>query len=665
MSAACVAFAAASHAGNVSWHNVVSRTRVSDILVEGDAVWLSFLGGGAARYERRTGGVEFLTAAEGLVHNYVTAVAADEDAIYFASRNGLTTMPRRGGPLKPTIRTWGYAHNDCTDVAADENYIYVATLEGARRFDKATTAVTFAPLPPSEGPPAKLSAQVEDGWKVYVTPDGVVLDDLYSVTLAGDVVYWGGRGRLFSSAPGAEGWREVNVELPTMAVVRRVLRADDRLVVATSEGVFDFDGGATRRASGPLGRVDVRDALRFAGLEYYASAEGLFVRRGDGAPFSFAAGVGASWTKVKDARKKKSAVWRLGVADGFGTARATALGKWGETIIVGTEDGAYTLEPASGEVRPLPVPRGLPPGGVYALAYGDGELFAGTPNGLAVIDAGDFAVKKFRLPGRWNDVRDIAVYGDELLLTTAAGVATFARESWSLKKFELKAGGFDAEGMRALRLGSRYYLGTDAGVFELDGDLNLVRRFGEAEGFPAAPVRAMLAADGRLLCATLGGGLAIIDPTNNSVTVRKKDEGLSADVLFSLAADEGHIYVGTFDKGVDILDRALNFERNVSWGDGLSHTDIWAAARAGDWLWLAIRGVGLNAYGLDEKAPGEVRRYYARYGLGDEYCRAITVMPAEPGRTRLAFATAAGVAVVDFEGEPPDYGADDYDRNYP
>jgi len=650
-------------AAPAAWHNVVSRTWVSDVAVDGDAVWLSYLGGGAARYETQTGNAYYYTAAEGLVHNYVTAVAADGDNIYFASRNGLATLARASGEFKATVRMWGFAHNDCTDVAADGRYVYVATLEGARRYDTATAEVVFEAIPPEEGPPSRLSPQVEDGWKVYVTPDGVVPDDLYSVTAVDDTLYWGGRGRLFASARGAEGWREAAVELPTMAVVRRVFARGDGLVLATGEGAFLHDGETTARLDGEAGRADVRDALSFAGLEYYATAEGLFVMRPDGEPFKYAAGAGAAWTKVKDAREKKSRTWRLGAADGLPSPRCTALASRGESIIIGTENGACTLEPASGEVRPLPVAKGLPPGGVYAAAYGDGKIWAATPNGLAAVDAADLGVRKFPLPGPWNDVRDVRYYEGEVLIAGRAGVAAAKRDGTGLKYFELSGGRFaGAEGTRAVKFGGRYFLGTTAGLLELDESLGPVKFYGEAEGFPPSAVRALLPSGGRLLCATLGGGLVSLDPATGDVNIIKEGAGISSDVLFSLAADDERVYVGTYDKGVDVLAKDLNFERNISWGDGLSHTDIWAAAADPPWLWLAIRGVGVNAYNVE---TGDVRRYYARYGPGDEYCKSIAVLPPEGERKRLAFGTASGVAILEYEGEPPDYAAADYDGNYP
>ncbi len=653
--------AAVAAFGAAEWRNAVSRTYVSDVLVDGDAVWLSYLGGGVARYEPRTGKATYYTAADGLIHNNVTATAADENKMYFASRGGLAALSRGGG-FEATIRMWGFAHNDCTDVAVDERYVYVATLEGARRYDKTWPGKEFEAVPKEVGPASRLSPQVEDGWKVFVTPDGVVLDDLYSVTPAEEGLYWGGRGRLFASARGAEGWREVGVELPAMAVVGRVLARGATLVLATDEGVFEYDGSSTMRAPGTLGRVDARDALAFAGLEYYATGEGLFVKRADGRPFKFAAGTGSSWKKMKDAARKKSPTWRLGAAEGLPSPRCTALASWEESIIVGTENGACLLEPTSGQVRPLPLAKGLPPGGVYAVAYDDGRIWAGTPNGPAAVDEADFAVEKFELPDGWNDVRDLAFYDGETLITSRVGAAAADGSGGARKTFDFRDAGFNVEGLCAAKYDGRYFLGTTVGLIELNENLEFVRDYGAAAGFPAYPVRALLPFGRVLLCATLGGGLASIDLDAGDVSVITSGAGISSDVLFSLAADDEHIYVGTYDKGVDVLDAALNFERNISWGDGLSHTDIWAAAADPPWLWLAIRGVGVNAYHLE---TGEVRRYYARYGLGDEYCKSIAVLPPREGRKRLAFGTASGVAVLSYDGEPPDYAEDDYDRNYP
>ncbi len=657
----CAALAAAPPAGAANWRNVVSRAHVSDVLVDGDVIWLSYLGGGVARYAPRTGRAAYITAAEALIHNYVTAIGADIDNFYFASRNGLATLPRAGGASQKTVRMWGFARNDCTDVAVDAEYVYVATLEGARRYDKRTTVNVFEAIPAEMGPPARLSPQVEDGWKVFVTPDGVVLDDLYSITLAEGSIYWGGRGRLFASARGAEGWREVPVELPAAGAVRRVLSRPGKLTIATDEGTFEYEGEETTRAPGPLGRADTRDVLAFAGLEFYATAEGLFVRCADDRPFKFAAGTGAAWRKLKDAAKKKSAIWRVGVADGLPSSRCTALASWGEAVVVGTENGACTLEPTTGEIRPLPVAKGLPPGGVYAVSYGEGKIWAATPNGLAAIDEGDLAVEKFNLPGGWNDVRGLYFYDGGLIVTTRAGLASLPEGEGERKVFDLRVRPGLREGTCAAKIKDRYFLGTTASFLTIYKMVLVERSYDEGEDFLPYPVRALLPWRGGLVVATLGGGLAYVDPPDRVIRALSAGEGISSDILYSLAADEGHVYVGTFDKGVDVLDADLNFERNISWGDGLSHTDIWAAAAAPPWLWLSIRGVGVNVLNLE---TGDVRRYYARYGLGDEYCRSLVLLRTGGPTARVAFGTASGVAVLEYDGEPPDYTEDDYDRDY-
>jgi hypothetical protein len=233
------------------WRDVVNRAWVSDVAVAGDVIWVTYLGGGAARYEPASGKAVFYTAADGLVHNYVTAVALGGGRAFFAARNGMS-LRESNGRWRNFVRMWGFAHNDAADVATDGRYVYLATVEGARRFDLTVEAPTFTAVPKSEGPASLLSPQIEDGWKVYFNPDGVVLDDLYSVTITDDAIYWGGRGRIFASAAGAENWREIEAPLPPMAEVRRIIPARDGLTAVTSEGAFVVRGKDTPRLEGPL-----------------------------------------------------------------------------------------------------------------------------------------------------------------------------------------------------------------------------------------------------------------------------------------------------------------------------------------------------------------------------------------------------------------------------
>ncbi|UCH79137.1 MAG: hypothetical protein JSU81_04095, partial [Candidatus Coatesbacteria bacterium] len=290
---------------------------------------------------------------------------------------------------------------------------------------------------------------------------------------------------------------------------------------------------------------------------------------------------------------------------------------------------------------------------------------AATPRGLASLDDGDYAATKFTFPGAWNDVRDVAYDNGEVLITSRPGLISVPGDGGEPRIFDPRTWPIykpGIEGLCGAKYGAEYFAGTSHGILQLDEEFGLRRLYAKFPRYEGEPVRALLPSGPLMLCASQGGGLAYINPDSGHFAVKKAGEGISADVLFSLAADDEHIYVGTYDKGVDVLDKDLNFERNVTWGDGLSHTDIWAVAADPPWLWLAIRGVGINALHLE---TGEVRRYYARYGLGDEYCKAIAVLPPREGRKRLAFGTASGIAVLEYDGDPPDYTEGDYDANYP
>lgn len=680
LTTAALASVAPANATFATWHNVVSRTWVSDIAVVGDAVWISYLGGGAAFYDERRGQVEFFTAADGLGHNYVTAVVPAGDALFFATRNGVTRRDAAGN-FHVSVRLWGCARNDCTDAATDGRYLYVATTEGARCYDLQAPPAVITPPPKEVGPANKLSPQIEDGWKVIYHAGDVVVDELYSVSVVGDEVFWGGRGRLLVSNRGATAWRELDIQLPADAVVNRVAAADPSLVVATSQGVFFYHDHQTEPATAPLDKVAVYDYLRHAGLEYYATADGLLVRRSDGEPFKFIIGSPVE-TEAKKGKKKKAPWWRVGNAAGLPVDHCTALAPAEETVWVGTTAGAARLDPSAGTVRVAPIPKGLPTGGVYALAYFAGALWSATPEGLAVISETDYTAERVSVPGITAPVIDLYATPDELVVTTETDVVTLSPARKVTKKFDLARTTLiraSARLTRAVRAEDRYWLGTTVGLLEVDSKLALWEFYGHAAGHAAGPVRALLLHHGKLWYGTAGGGIAIMDAGGFAVNNLRAGQGISADTVFSLAADDRYVYAGTYDRGLDVLGAAGEFIRNVSWGDGLSHTDVWAAASDGEWLWLSVRGVGINALRVatlaaepnlnKNKSKGltavEVRRYYARYGLGDEYVRAVITLPPRDGKKRVAFGTASGVAILEYEGDPPDLQQGDPDANYP
>ncbi len=654
--------AADSTAVAANWVNVVSRTDVSDILALDDRIWISYRGGGAVRYDFPTGSYDTFTTAEGLGHNYATGLAADDDYVYVATRNGLSKYNRSDGVLEHVIRMWGYAYNDCTGVAADDRYVWVSTLEGARRFDKEFGEPIESPITWKSKRP--LSRQLDDGWTPYVNPGQTLLDDVYSVNFGRRLVYCGGYDRVLIFDPVLDLWQTLYVASHGYRFVRKIIERHDSVEIYTSggAGVLNPAAGTVNPFHPRLAGADVNDGLHFAGYHYIAAADGLYARRDDGEPFVFPVGAGLDWESEKDAKKRKpSALWR--VTEPFGGASVNCLEPFGETVLVGTTDGAFVFDPASGDARPLPISKGLAGPAVYAVLDAGDHLWAATNDGLSVVDVDGFSVRNYRNPaGRdWDGLRDLAYLDGKVFAAAEPGAVLFdpLRETW--RTFDLAENGLGGSGACCVVSNGRPFLGTAAGLLELDGESKLVRRYTTADGLPSSDIVDLSSDDTGLYVATRWGGLAKV-AGDGTITYVDADSGLSSPQLLSVTAAEGIVYVGTYDQGIDILTLDLEVIGHITRADGLSHTDVRAAAVADGYLWVAVRDVGVNAIELD--GEGEAKRYYARYGLGDEHCRGITPLAPVGGRTRLAFATAGGVSILEYDGEPPDFTVGDPDAGY-
>jgi hypothetical protein len=644
------------------WSNVVSRTDVSDILALDDEIWIAYRGGGVVRYDFPTGRYDTFTTAEGLCHNYATGLAADDDYVYISTRNGLSKYNRADGTFEHVIRMWGYAYNDCTGVAADDRYVWVATLEGARRFDKKFGEPVESPITWKSNRP--LSLQVDDGWEPYVNPGQTLLDDVYSVNPGRRLIYWGCFDKIPVYDTITNLWQTLHVKSPGYNFVRKIIERSDNIEVYTSggAGILNPVNGIVTPFHPRFAGVNVNDALHFAGYHYVAAAEGLYIRRGDGEPFVFPVGTGLDWESNKDAKKRKpSSLWLM--TEPFGGASINCLEPFGETVLAGTADGVFVLDPTSGDVRPLPISKGLAGPAVYAVLDAGDRLWAATNNGLALVDLDGYSVRNYRNPaGRgWDRLRDLAFMGGKVLIAAEPGVVLFdpLRETW--REFDLAKNGLGGSGVCCAVFDGRPFLGTTVGLVELDEELNLVRRYTTSDKLPSSDIVDLSPDDTGLYIATRWGGLAKMTG-DGSITYVNTGDGLSSPQLLSVTVAEGMVYIGTYDQGIDVLTTYLDVVGYTTRADGLSHTDVRAAAVADGRLWAAVRDVGINAIALDSE--GEVKRYYARYGLGDEHCRGITPLAPVGGRVRIAFATAGGVSILEYDGEPPNFTENDPDAGY-
>lgn len=117
----------------------------------------------------------------------------------------------------------------------------------------------------------------------------------------------------------------------------------------------------------------------------------------------------------------------------------------------------------------------------------------------------------------------------------------------------------------------RLWVGTESeGVARYDAVTDRFERFGEAEGVPRLPIRALADdAGGGLWIGSTGGGLRRLDPATRTTTVWRHDAAsptsLPDDRISAMHVDrDGHLWVGTWRglarrrAGTDVFERVLS-----------------------------------------------------------------------------------------------------------
>jgi len=188
------------------------------------------------------------------------------------------------------------------------------------------------------------------------------------------------------------------------------------------------------------------------------------------------------------------------------------------TLFVGTENGVYAFDPASGKAEVLAGNDGKPLNlAIWALAESrDGDLWVGTPFGLLRRMHGETFLQRIESPGALSQqgVLDLLVdHSDRLWVATSGGVERLLRVDRGRGEFA-RVANLSASVARLLvddqdRLWSERYL--------IDPRHDSVYEFGRADGVdignPPEISQAAATADGTLL---FGGtfGLLIVDPAH-------------------------------------------------------------------------------------------------------------------------------------------------------
>ncbi|MCP4229583.1 MAG: hypothetical protein GY771_05495 [bacterium] len=649
------------------WVNIPARRDVADLLPSGEGYYAVYRGGGAAFYDIDDRNYRLYGLKQGLTHLYVSGVAEDDTHLYLATRNGLTKLDKETGEYERVIRMWGNAYNDCTGIAVTDRYVYVCTIEGARRFDKQFgPPVEVMNLKPGDRP---LSKQVDDGWEVYYNPDDVVTEDLYSVVVGPDgTVYWGGYNRVPVQYPD-DSWSIVRPDVELGNITRMRFISGSLAVFGTAAGGYflDTDTGHCEPMLTVLDNKQLNDGLVFGDYTYLGGRDGLYVARNNGKKFKMPLGTPVESIGMKR-KKKKSALWL--VSDDIGGAEVNRIIEVGDIIVIGTTGGVYHYDPDDKTLTKPGIPEGLSGPAVYSLLHDGETLWAASSGGADRITLGDNSFKPIITASfpTSETLRDIAILDGYTTFLAQNRLFHLIRYTLIPETY-LPDVGITEEVVCLCTVDrptfDRLYIGTKNGLIEVSYQLTMYEDLPQHKNHE---IVGLVALNDVLYIATRFNGVYGLSADNryeHSYFIGA-ETGLSGKEILSLYADEENVYVGFYDKGVDILTPELDFVDNITWGDGLSHTDIFAVAYDAPYLWVSIRDVGVNAFNLETGERDDIRKYYARYGLGDEFCRDIEVLgPGNGYDHRIAFATASGVSILCYDGgTPPDLTVDDVDKGY-
>lgn len=284
-------------------------------------------------------------------------------------------------------------------------------------------------------------------------------------------------------------------------------------------------------------------------------------------------------------------------------------------LFIGTEgEGLFALEP-KGQIKSITLSDPF----IYDLAIWKDKIYIATDRGIEIYDP-----RKNKVEGKlsssitthlclWNDQLVAAVYGKGAVALAGGRSAEKPIIQEQVKKL--------------LAAGERLYALTEVGVFEIDksgrsallfanesvidmaflsekglalldgnGDLVFLDLrfcvFYESNG---APITALTGNETSLFVAESGSVTAI--SINNNQGVRKIPLPGSPDIV-NLVATEEHLFAGSFDQGLFILDPHTGELRRITDQEGLLDNSVLGMACANDTLWFStLSGLAYLPFG--------------------------------------------------------------------
>lgn len=611
---------------NISITAITSQGYISDIEIVEDRVFFATYGGGIFWTSRESGEVlGKLDSASGLGHNLACTLHYDSASgrLWVGTFNGIARLDTVSMRLHFEVAPARYRQTDVTAITSAGERTHFCCYEGLR---------IYSPPPPSPkvdevGWQSVQQREPRELWSFLLRPQGLLLNDLYSALVWQDKVWFGGVGSIFCRRVGEEAWRKY--DLPEDLCLAQVLDiipergGEDTLLLATSEGLYRLNTttgvvSGAEEFSADAGKVR---ALAYVGDELYAVTDkGLYLL------------------------EKGDEYALLGSNEGLPMGTITSLEADGDKLWVGGEDGAYIYYPAGDIAVPIENPFDLlPHPAVFSLVGGEERLWIGTGDGLAAFSPQDGPLRVDVFPPG-TPIFSLALDDDTLYCGTKRGLfaCSTAQPLATPKPIPLMEP--EPQINDLLVVDGTLLAATERGLFIMDGEET--RRLTIPDGLGNNRVFALAQLGGLVYAGTFGGGVAVVDPRNWRIVDRlsREEDGLASDFIFSLEPTSRSLFVGTWEGGLDIYKPEEGVVGNITWGDGLSHTDIWAIYALSPWVVLSVRSVGINVYDFDK---GEVVCYlYARRGLGDGYIRDI-----EYFGDSFWFAGSGGLCRVSAGGE--------------
>jgi len=208
-----------------------------------------------------------------------------------------------------------------------------------------------------------------------------------------------------------------------------------------------------------------------------------------------------------------------------------------------------------------------------------------------------------------NVVKCVAVDGDEVWIGTDMGVSRFNKKKSSWTTYNTNTG-LSSNLVKAILVDKNgIWFGTDAGVTLFDKERNTWTSYTTREGLINDKVKALAATDSDVWVGT-EGGLSAFSNRTHTLTSYTTENGLFDNRIRAIVVDGGRLLVATVGSTLSVLDLGRKEWAFYS-PEELIYTNV-AIAGEGGIIWVGTNGGGVRAYDGTSKRW----RYYTSDGKG-------------------------------------------------